>query len=79
MEGHIMARISRPMANLLTDLMARVLDFSAQLHPENTKREQQLIERRIHKHLETIVEYLAVIHDEELPQNQLEENRDVNS
>lgn len=74
-----MARISKPMANLLADLMTKVFEYSSQLHPENTFREQRTLERRISKHLETIVEYLAVIHEEGLNDIDEEENRDVNS
>lgn len=72
-----MARINKPMKSLLAELMNKVFEFSSQLHPDNTWREQKRIERRIHRHLETIAEYLAVIHDEGL--NDIEEDKDVSS
>jgi len=59
-----MARMTRQMANLLLDQMSKVLDFSSQLHPENTKRQQKHIEGRVKRHLEVLAEYMAVIHDE---------------
>ena len=59
-----MARMTRQMANLLLDQMGKVLDFSSQLHPNNTKRQQKQIEGRVKRHLEVLAEYMAVIHDE---------------
>ena len=59
-----MARMTKQMANLLLDQMSKVLDFSSQLHPQNTKRQQQQIEGRVKRHLEVLAEYMAVIHDE---------------
>ena len=59
-----MARMTRQMANLLLDQMSKVLDFSSQLHPENTKRQQKHIEGRVKRHLEVLAEYMAVLHDE---------------
>jgi hypothetical protein len=60
-----MARMTRQMANLLLDQMSKVLDFSSQLHPENTKRQQKHIEGRVKRHLEVLAEYMAVLHDDE--------------
>ena len=74
-----MARISRPMANLLCELMHKVFEASSQLHPNNTFREQRKLERRIYKHLETITEYMSVIHEEGLSDLVDEEDMDVNS
>jgi hypothetical protein len=59
-----MARMTKQMANLLLDQMSKVLDFSSQLHPENTKRQQKHIEGRVKRHLEVLAEYMAVLHDE---------------
>lgn len=59
-----MARMTKQMANLLLDQMSKVLDFSSQLHPENTKRQQAQIEGRVKRHLEVLAEYMAVLHDE---------------
>lgn len=59
-----MPRMTKQMANLLLDQMSKVLDFSSQLHPENTKRQQKHIEGRVKRHLEVLAEYMAVIHDE---------------
>ena len=59
-----MARMTKQMANLLLDQMSKVLDFSSQLHPQNTKRQQQQIEGRVKRHLEVLAEYMAVLHDE---------------
>jgi hypothetical protein len=53
------------MANMLLDQMSKVLDFSSQLHPENTKRQQKHIEGRVKRHLEVLAEYMAVLHDDE--------------
>jgi hypothetical protein len=61
-----MARMTRQMANLLLDQMSKVLDFSSQLHHENTKRQQKHIEGRVKRHLEVLAEYMAVLHDDEL-------------
>lgn len=72
-----MARINKPMHKLLADLMLKVFEYSSQLHPDNTFREQRILERRINRHLETIAEYMAVIHDEGL--NDLEEDMDVSA
>jgi hypothetical protein len=60
-----MARMTKQMANLLLDQMSKVLDFSSQLHPENTKRQQKHIEGRVKRHLEVLAEYMAVLHDDE--------------
>lgn len=60
-----MARMTKQMANLLLDQMSKVLDFSSQLHPENTKRQQKHIEGRVIRHLEVLAEYMAVLHDDE--------------
>ena len=60
-----MSRMTKQMANLLLDQMSKVLDFSSQLHPENTKRQQKHIEGRVKRHLEVLSEYLAVLHDDE--------------
>ena len=59
-----MSRMTKQMANLLLDQMGKVLDFSSQLHPHNTKRQQKQIEGRVKRHLEVLAEYMAVIHDE---------------
>lgn len=59
-----MPRMTKAMANLLLDQMSKVLDFSSQLHPENTKRQQKHIEGRVKRHLEVLAEYMAVIHDQ---------------
>ena len=60
-----MSKMTKQMANLLLDQMSKVLDFSSQLHPENTKRQQKHIEGRVKRHLEVLSEYLAVLHDDE--------------
>ena len=60
-----MARMTKQMANLLLDQMSKVLDFSSQLHPENTKRQQKHIEGRVKRHLEVLAEYMSVLHDDE--------------
>ena len=60
-----MSRMTKQMANLLLDQMSKVLDFSSQLHPDNTKRQQKHIEGRVKRHLEVLSEYLAVLHDDE--------------
>ena len=60
-----MSRMTKQMANLLLDQMSKVLDFSRQLHPENTKRQQKHIEGRVKRHLEVLAEYMAVLHDDE--------------
>ena len=69
-----MARISRPLQNLLVDLMLKVFEYLSQLHPDNTFREQRALERKIYRLLETIAEYMAVIHEEGL--NDLDESED---
>jgi hypothetical protein len=60
-----MSRMTKQMANLLLDQMGKVLDFSSQLHPNNTKRQQKQIEGRVKRHLEVLAEYMAVLHDDE--------------
>ena len=73
-----MARISKPMQKLLSDLMLKVFEYSSQLHPDNTFREQRTLERRINRHLETIAEYMAVIHEEGLSDlDDEEDSKDV--
>jgi len=60
----MVVKITKQMENLLLDQMAKVLDFSSQLHPDNTKRQNKNIEGRVKRHLEVLAEYMAVIHDE---------------
>ena len=64
-----MARMTKQMANLLLDQMSKVLDFSSQLHPENTKRQQhydlwlrsfQMFSNNFHDPLARVLNQLAV-------------------
>jgi|LakMenEpi02Apr12_1017379.scaffolds.fasta_scaffold01157_3 hypothetical protein len=46
---------------LMLELLTKANEYSNQLHPENTDREQKNIERRFKKTLESMCEYLAVM------------------